>query len=139
MEVKSTPFDQVSLYIGSKEGYSGQKFSEDDLIQELGVFQANVSQDELCSLRVTPTKFVVKDYIEDGWEVTAINYPRFPKSSEVIYRFMRNLGEHLLKRFKQNRISIVLPKADRIWMLESEEAEETHRPQCCSESNGTES
>lgn len=123
MDVTAVPFDQVSLYIGSKEGYSGKEFDEDKLTEVTTKFQKGVPKDQLCPLRITPTKFLIKDYVEKGWEVTAINCPRFQKKPEVIYQFMKELGEHLLEELKQDRIHIVLPKANRIWMLESKEAE----------------
>lgn len=124
MEFKSVPFHQASLYIGCVEGYHGNPYTEDDLRNAIGEFQASQPKDELVSLRVTPTRFVVGSYDEHGWEITAINYPRFPKPKIAINNFIFNLAKFLIKKFNQNRISIVTP--DEIMMLESEEAEQKH-------------
>ena len=61
-------------------------------------------------LRVTRTTFVcAPKYIEDGWEIAAINYPRAKTDPEIIEEFMETLAEDLLVTFQQKRITLVTP------------------------------
>ena len=113
---------EIKMYVGSIRGYNGTEFNEDELCFEIKEFQKNIDDLNLVSLRVTPTKYIVRDYVEKGWEITAINYPRFPKSYLKTYLFMEGLAKRLLKNLKQNRISMVC--SDKTYMFESKDFEE---------------
>lgn len=107
------------IYIGSKEGYTGPSFDYSDLRKEIGIFQMN-NPEIACTVRVVAASYIFAEYEESGWEISIINYPRFPKSEEVLIDFTHGLAQHLLDRFKQNRMSIVF-KDDTI-LLESKTA-----------------
>ncbi len=140
------PYFEAKLYIGSNTHYNGEVFSEHDLIRAISAFQEeNTSKinDALVPVRITPTRYVCGDYAESGWEVAIINYPRSPRDPSELYEFIKNLTTHLLEKFKQNRISIVIPpyyldeKPDprdglpciertSILMFQADDAEESH-------------
>ena len=96
---------EIKIYIGSHFGYTSESFSFDDLKKIIVEYQL----ENTCSVRITPTTYLVKDYQESGWEISVINYPRFPKTESAIYAFAHGLAATLLKTLKQNRISFVTP------------------------------
>ena len=98
---------EARLYLGSRERYHGRTFREEELVEVIGRYQKG--HEHSMPLRVTPTNFVHEEYSEAGWEVAAINYPRWPKSTEAIHAFMEGLAEYLIDVLKQNRISVVYP------------------------------
>ena len=122
MQYKFTEYHEAKLYIGNKKGYHGEEFSKANLVSAIKEYQSNKSKDDLVSVRISETCFVVGTYYEDGWEVSAINYPRFPKPKMLINTFMLGLAKFLIEKFNQNRISVTFP--DQIVMVESEEAEQ---------------
>jgi len=107
--MKRVSTHETKIYIGSQEGYSGPAFSEYDLRQAIGEFQESCDISVACSVRISPTRYIFRDYSESGWEIVVINYPRFPKDKVVIETFSERLAEFLLKTFKQNRMSVVGP------------------------------
>jgi hypothetical protein len=99
--LESVNYD-IKLYIGSREGYNGPKFSREDLIASLKEHPG-----EALSLRVSPCCFVVGDWHEDGWEVACINSPGTHKLSMSEAReFMGKLAGFLLKKLKQRRVTV---------------------------------
>ena len=107
--MKTLPTYEVRAYIGSVRGYDGENFNKEELIEAIGHYQSIIEQDLAIAVRVTPTSFVFQNYVEDGWEIAAINYPRFPKKPRQIDDFMFGLSRYLLNRFEQNRMSVVSP------------------------------
>ena len=107
--MKTVPTYEVRAYIGSVHGYNGEKFSKEELAEAISHYQIIIEKGVALTIRLTPTSFVFQDYVEDGWEIAAINYPRFPKKPPQIDDFMFGLSNYLLNRFKQNRMSIVSP------------------------------
>ena len=90
-------------------GYDGEKFTREELIEAIGDYQKTIGQEQAMAVRVTPTAYVYQDYVEDGWEIGCINYPRFPKEHKQMHDFMLGLANNLLSRFQQNRMSVVSP------------------------------
>jgi hypothetical protein len=95
---------EVKIWIGSIRGYNGKKFLLKTLLKKIGEFQKK--HEKPCSLRVSPTTFIFQDYIENGWEIVCLNYPKFPKTPEEIDDFMMKLVQFLLIELEQNRITI---------------------------------
>lgn len=118
MNFKWNPFHEVRIYIGSREAYDGPAFTREDLLDYIGQVQEEAGDVEANPVRVTETLYAWQDYREAGWEVAVIGYPRRPKAKHVIDRFALTLAESLLKKFRQNRVSVVFP--DEIVMLEEE-------------------
>jgi hypothetical protein len=122
MRVKIEDTYEVRLYLGSKEAYNGREFTFEELTKFIGQFQKD--RDDACPLRITQCSFVYEDYLEQGWEIGVINYPRFPRPEAELWRFMCKLAEKLLTHFNQNRISVISPTHTH--MIESDEAKQTH-------------
>jgi len=131
MKVKINPTYEVRLYIGSRQGYAGEAFNEDDLLAAISAYQETNKKlgisglnDLMTTVRVTPTTYIVGDYRESGWEIAAIIYPRNPQKTSDIDSFMSGLAIALLEDFGQNRISVVYP--NRTILYEADNAEERH-------------
>ena len=122
---------EVLLYIGSKQGYNGPSFTEEDLIREISLFQ-DVYPDAL-PVRISSCTYIAgSKYRENGHEISIIMYPNHLRSRDEINKYANALGRHLMGTFKQNRITM-----RRVWgetdvnapgnwgttMFESEEAE----------------
>lgn len=115
MEIRSRSTYEVRVYLGSINEDTLKEFSKSDLAHEIGIFQE--SCDQTIPVRLTDTTFISKThYVEEGWEIAAINYPRVETESSKIDVFMKDLAVYLLDKFKQNRISIIMP--DETLMIE---------------------
>jgi hypothetical protein len=110
---------EVKLYLGSREGYHGKEYTEDELVESIGAFQSEHS--EFTPVRITKTRFVDRNYNETGWELAAICYPRQPRTKAQLLRFMSDLAGHLLEDLKQSRISMMTEEYTTLF--ESEKAE----------------
>jgi hypothetical protein len=119
MRTKKAATVEVKLYLGSKEGYHGREFDQAEVMEKIGSFQKQVEQDRRVSVRITPTTYLVGDYTEKGWEIVAINYPRFPSNPTD---FMKNMAAYLLSALKQNRISVVT--SSETFLFESDNAQQ---------------
>ena len=109
-KIKKSATYEVKFAIGSREGYDGPSFTKDQVMDAIGEFQkfCPISQPVKITDHVT---FVMKDYREDGWDISAICYPnhppdRGPNDPAQVKEFMFALAEHLLYHFKQNRITV---------------------------------
>lgn len=109
-EIKKSATYEVKFAIGSREGYDGPSFTKDQVMDAIGEFQkiCPISQPVKITDKVT---FVMKDYREDGWDISAICYPNYPPDKppnkpRQVKEFMYGLVEYLLYRFKQNRITV---------------------------------
>ena len=108
MEIRSRSTYEVRVYLGSINEDTSKEFSKSDLVREIGIFQESCEQ--TIPVRITNTTYVCNtNYTEEGWEIAAINYPRVETESSKIDVFMKDLAVYLLDKFKQNRISIVMP------------------------------
>jgi hypothetical protein len=134
MHYTETPFGEAKLYIGSVRGYKGPAFSEAQLTRVIQDFQTNWNDvnDWTIAVRITKTNFVCMDYTENGWEIAGINYPRFPRTADQMQKFFKELQEHLMIEFGQNRMTVTLDfmnygDSRKHSMAEREDAEQTHR------------
>ena len=131
MNYKQADYAECRLYIGSVKGYNGPAFSEAQLIRVVQEFQRG--WEELYGnthvVRFSKCFFVCIDYVENGWELAVINYPRRPKEIGYIEKFVRELQEHLLIEFGQNRITVMydVPGAEEAEMAERPDAEISHK------------
>ena len=112
---------ECKLFIGSvRGGYDGLAFSLDDLKYEIR-YQQSIDQTS-GPVRITETTYVYLDYEEPGWEITIIQYPRFPKPEHELRAFMLRMGAHLLEVFDQNRVTV--QDGEKVTMLEAPNAQE---------------
>jgi hypothetical protein len=124
---------EVTFCIGSREGYNGRAFTREEVLDQINLFQKGFTGSMPVKVSDTVT-FTMKDYRENGWEVSAITYPNSSASIDEVKNFMRNLAEHLLYHFKQNRITIretfngptLVGSEPNTIMLEMNDAEKTH-------------
>lgn len=118
---------EARIYIGSREGYNGIIINRARLDFVLKLFQKK-SIDNVSCLRLTRTSYLANGsnglYKERGWEISAINYPRSPKTETHIEAMMRRLSSHLLIELKQNRVSLILPDVTTLYT--SDTAQENH-------------
>lgn len=118
----TVPTWESRIYLGSRERYDGPLLDRSRIIQTIELYQKSADEEMQVSVRITPTTYIFQDYVEDGWEVGIINYPRFPRTESRLTQFTISLGSFLLNHLKQNRISLVMP--NRTILLESEDAQE---------------
>jgi hypothetical protein len=99
------------IYIGSKEGYNGKIHTRKEIEDTLKEYCNNNS---IC-LTLKETEFIHKDGYEFGYEITLINYPRFPSSKEEITNKAINIAEILKNKLNQYRVSIMCQ--DKTYMI----------------------
>jgi len=100
--MKSCQADFFKIHCGLKEGYDGPQHT----IEEAYAICQSYCDENPIGLSISPTKFIYHKGAEDGFVVTLINYPRFPKSHNTLKDKSVELGTILLKAFKQERLSI---------------------------------
>ena len=132
-EIKKSATYEVMFAIGSREGYHGPSFTKEQVMDAIGEFQKTclLSQPVKVTDKVT---FVMKDYREDGWDISAICYPnhspdRLPNLPYQVKEFMVGLAENLFHHFKQNRITVRCLGENAVletFMFERQDAEKTH-------------
>ena len=117
MRIKKANTFEARLYIGSVQGYHGTPFTFEELKQEVGNLQSESPKEEMIPVRIAPTNFVCGNYSEAGWEIAAINYPRFPKAEALITSFWSWLSDCWfvltkigLASFSQMKLSCSSPK-----------------------------
>jgi len=126
MKTKVIGTFECRLYIGSIYEDTKAPFYESKLIQEIHRVQDAFGKP--VPLRVTRTCFVCSPkYIEDGWEIAAISYPRAKTDPEIIEEFMEMLAEDLLVTFQQKRITLITPAISIMY-----ESEAPYMPQAVS-------
>ena len=123
MKTKTIDTYECKIYIGSIYEDTKVPFYERNLTKFISDYQDSV--DATVPLRVTKTSFVCgTGYLEDGWEIAAINYPRAGTNMEIIEEFMEGLTEGLLERFCQKRVTLVTPHVSVMY-----ESEASYMPQ----------
>tara|TARA_R110000851_G_scaffold283841_1_gene437392 strand:- start:64 stop:444 length:381 start_codon:yes stop_codon:yes gene_type:complete len=117
---------ECKLYLGSIYEDTKVPFYENKLFKEIHRVQNHFGNP--VPLRITKTTFVCSPrYVEDGWEIAAINYPRAKTDPEMIKQFMEILAEDLLITFQQKRITLVTPSISIMY-----ESEASYMPQAVS-------
>jgi hypothetical protein len=107
---------ELRLYIGSREGYHGREFNEEELIEAVGAFQSSYT--DFTPVRVTKTRYVDRTYNEYGWELAIICFPRQPRTKAQLHRFITDLAAYLLEELKQNRVTVVTDKYTTMFEVE---------------------
>ena len=108
MKTKTKETYEFRIYIGSLYEPNGVPFYEGKLSLEIGKFQDSYNM--MIPIRLTRTSFVCGlDYVENGWEIAIINYPRLKVKIEDLESFAEDLSEHLLDIFHQKRVTLITP------------------------------
>ena len=107
--LKRTSAFEVRLYMGSRKGYGEERHAAEEVIQAISQFQHDSEHDEPpIPVRLSPTTFVSKEYVEEGWEIAVVRYPLREDSDEDIVQWAGGLAAVLMKRFRQEQISAVI-------------------------------
>lgn len=126
MKTKVLGTFECRLYLGSIYEDSKAFIYEHKLFKEIHRVQKAFGKP--VPVRVTKTTFVcAPKYIEDGWEIAVINYPKAKTDPEIIEEFMEMLAEDLLVTFQQKRITLVTPSISIMY-----ESEAPYMPQAVS-------
>ena len=129
MKSKTIDTYECRIYIGSIYEDTKAPFYERGLNKYIGEYQD--SFDGTVPVRVTKTAFVCgSKYLEDGWEIAAINYPRAGTDMEKINSFMEGLAKGLLEKFCQKRVTLVTPSTSVMY-----ESEASYMPQAVSQTS----
>lgn len=100
---------EVRLYMGSRKGYGEEQYAAHHVVRAISEFQQTSKADEPpIPVRLTPTTFVSKDYVEEGWEIAVVRYPLREDSDEDIIRWAGELAAVLMSRFHQEQITAVI-------------------------------
>ncbi len=131
MKHKFAEYAELRLYIGSTKGYKGPAFSEAQLIRVVQDFQRGWEEanGRTHTVRFSKCMYVCMDYVENGWELAIINYPRHPHPIGHLNEFIDQLQDHLMIEFGQNRITVQKDTGGSrgASMSEREDAEVSHK------------
>jgi len=116
MKIKRTFIAKIA--VGFREGYSKKVHTIDEAYE---IAQEYCNRIGLC-VTVTPTRFIytqnigTPDGFEDGCFVELISYPTSPTSKYDIAGQAIDLGKIFMRRFKQNRMSVIT--SDQTYLIE---------------------
>jgi hypothetical protein len=115
---------EVSIFLGSLGSESKELFFERDLLYIIGLFQeeqrSKYSDSGWIPVRVSPMTIICgTSYMENGWQISAINYPRMAATTGEIESFMERLTIRLMEKFNQKRVTLVSPKGTVLYKDES--------------------
>jgi hypothetical protein len=107
--VKRNSAFEVRLYMGARKGYGEEQYAQAHVVRAISQFQSTSKRDEPpIPVRLTPTTFVSKDYVEDGWEIAVVRYPLREDSDEDIIQWAGELAAALMERFHQEQMTAVV-------------------------------
>lgn len=122
MKNKMANARQAHIWVGSRRGYDGPSLTREDVLEAVASYQREAPEDERGTARLTPTTFVFQDYVEEGWEISLLLYPRFPQSPVGFKMGAHQLAIHLMKTLSQNRVSVLVEGTTTLY--ENENAEQ---------------
>lgn len=106
---KRTKAFEVRLYMGSRKGYGEEQYASHHVVRAVSEFQHNTKLDvPPIPVRLTPTTFISKDYVEEGWEIAVVRYPLRKDSDDDIIQWAGELAAVLMERFHQEQMSAVI-------------------------------
>lgn len=102
----------VTMTVGQMRGYDGPQISKEELCKIISVLQKNNLRMSYpaCAVKIVESEILFGDYSEKCWDLSVINYPRFPQDRTSIVSFMDELAQTLLKELEQNRITVCYPE-----------------------------
>jgi len=110
---------ESKIFIGGREGYNGNFFSKEQVINLISKYQSENPECEVGAVSIFDTTYLFQNYCEHGYMIYSINYPRFTRTDKEIDKFSVGLARFLKDELKQNRVSIVFP--DKTIMLGEKE------------------
>lgn len=103
------------IYVGLKEGYNGVEH----LVEDIEILCQKYCDEVGLGLTIIPLRFIYTMGNENGCVVELINYARFPEDNYKIKCHAFSLGQTLLEKIGQLRVSIVC--SDKTYLLEKED------------------
>ena len=96
----------IELYIGSINEETKEPFIYEELVHEVSIFQDECSI--MIPVCITNVEFVSGvGYLEKGWKISVINFPRISVKTKELDKFMLDLARILMQVFKQNKVCVV--------------------------------
>ena len=108
------PSYEVKIFIGSVDESSKTQFPETSIVSLVSKFQD--SRESILPIRISKTSFISgSNYKEDGWELSAINFPKINSWGRSYKRFMtqymNDLSKLLMLKLNQKRVSVISGKS----------------------------
>jgi hypothetical protein len=99
------------ITLGAQVGYSDEIIYENDLIDFIQDYQDKLIRDKNLYLSVClhECKIILSGQAEPHFQLSFINYPKFPLNAEILRDEIEGLAKALMIRFSQNRIVVELP------------------------------
>lgn len=98
---------ECTIFMGSiRQGSDGAHFTESDVIGQIKYFQS-MHLDPKITVRITNTRYVFMHYTELGFEISAIQYPRYQYTEFEIREWMVKLAKYLKVFFQQRSLSVM--------------------------------
>lgn len=114
-QIKIIPSFNIQIWCGLREYYT---FNYHSIEEVENICQNYVDENPFC-VTVTPTRYIYKNGQERGVIVGIIAYPRFPVDNSELIQHAMDLGNILMTKLKQHRVTITTPMES--FMLENEE------------------
>jgi len=107
------PSYEVKLFIGSVDESCKTAFAERVIVDLVAEFQE--SKKQILPIRISRVSFISgSNYREQGWELSAINFPKVNSWGRSYKKFMseymNDLARLLMTRLNQKRVSVVSGK-----------------------------
>lgn len=111
----------ATIFVGSREGYDGEEFGMARVSDAIHAYQEASPEQLRGCVELMGNHYMFRHYSEYGYRVGLINYARFPHNEEELEAHAFLLAKHLFESLKQNRVSVVTPRAS--YMFEKKDAE----------------
>lgn len=113
MNIKRTKVNSFTgrITLGTHVGYSNDIITEKELITFIQDYQEDLIRDKNLYLSVclSECKIILSGQVEPHFQLSFINYPRFPMNAEILKNEIEGLAKALTTRFSQNRIVVEVP------------------------------
>ena len=102
MNVISTPNYTATIIIGTEYGYSKKSYDKDTLIKFLQEYQIkNIKEKSIyLSACISSCEIVLSGQIEPHYQLSFINYPKFPLDENTFKEEVEALTQYLMKKFQ---------------------------------------
>lgn len=100
------------ITLGTQVGYSDDIISENELISFMQEYQDSLIQSKnlYLSICLSTCKIILSGQVEPHFQLSFINYPKFPLDVNSLKKEIENFAEALMTRFSQNRIVVEFPE-----------------------------
>lgn len=119
MNFFSTPTYTATITIGSEYGYTKQTYDKKTLIKFLQKHQIRKIKEDAIYLSacISECEIVMSGQIEPHYQLSFINYPKFPLDENTFKEEVEVLTQYLMKKLKQNRVVILYQNETKMFEL----------------------